>query len=290
VHRVSVTHAAPTGAFDAATNRIMVIGGGGFIGAAVLAEAGRRGLATLAPRRDDPLDELLEPGDVVVNCALRPEYKSQPYAPAHDIEAASAELAARRDCRVIMLSTRRVYGAAARWGADERAPADGDETIYGANKARTERRIAALLGERACILRVSNAFGFEFARGAAPRRSFLGLMLHRLKHEGEIVFDMHRATRRDFIPVGWVATAVVRAALAGLSGIYNLGGGGPIGCGQLAEAVIAGYGAGVLRAPERVSDEFYLDTRKLTERLGAFGGPGDILETARACGEKLRRE
>ncbi len=268
-----------------------MIGKTGFIGAAIRAEAASQGVATIALRHHEDPEFFLNPGDVLVNCTLKPDYKTQPYDLANDAEAQSAGIAARRQCRVIMLSTRRVYGPAVRWGATEDAPAEGDESIYGRNKSRTEQHILSLLGDAACILRISNAFGYEYTPGAGMRKSFFGAMLYPLKHHGEIRFDMHRDTRRDFVPVEAVARAVLLAAGAKLSGITNVGAGFAVSCGSLADQLIAGYGSGVLRAAGEITDEFYLDTKKWTDR---FGGPlvnsGDILNTARMSGERLRHE
>ncbi len=270
--------------------RLIVIGSHGFIGAAILAEAARQGVAAIPLRYHEDPEPFLAPGDVLVNCTLNPDYKSQPYDLENDAEAQTAAIAARRQCRVIMLSTRRVYGPAVRWGADETAPADGDESIYGQNKSRTEQRILFLLGDAACILRVSNAFGYEYSAGAAMRKSFFGAMLYRLKHQGEILFDMQPQTRRDFLPVEAVARAVLQASGARHSGITNVGAGFAVSCGSLADQLIAGYGSGVLRAAGGVTDEFYLDTKKWTDRFGPLVNPADILNTARMSGERLRHE
>jgi nucleoside-diphosphate-sugar epimerase len=268
----------------------VVIGKTGFIGAAIIAEAAGQGVTAIALRHHEDPASFLNPGDVLVNCTLNPDYKAKPYEQENDAEARTAGIASRRQCRVIMLSTRRVYGPAVRWGAVEDAPAAGDESLYGRNKSRTEQQILSLLGDAACILRVSNAFGYEYTAGAGMRKSFFGAMLYRLKHQGEILFDMQPETRRDFLPVEAVARAVLQAAAAGLSGIYNIGAGFALSCGSLADQLIAGYGSGVLHAAGDVTDEFYLDTKKWTNRFGPLVNSADILNTARMSGERLRHE
>lgn len=226
-------------------------------------------------------------GDVVVNCAIHPRYRSEAYDAAYDLERAFAERAARMGARVIMLSSRRVYPDESRWRAREGDPATGDETVYGRNKAKTERGILDLLGEHACVLRLSNVFGFEY-RCDAPRTTFFGQMLSHLKSHGEIRLDVSFETQRDFIPVEWVAEGVVRAALTRAAGVFNLGGGRPIACGEMGSQVIAGYGAGKILSADVARDEFYLDISKW---IGEFGPPGDlegILGSARRQGESLR--
>lgn len=267
-------------------SRLVIAGASGFIGAHVAAEAGRQDIDVLTPGRLG-LEAALAAGDVIVACGVAPAYRSSPYDAALDIEGGIAELAARKGARLIMLSTRRVYPATVRWGAREDQTANGDETIYGQNKAITERRVLEALGDQACILRLSNVFGFEYLGLDNPRPSFFGMMMHRLRTRDEILLDMSPATRRDFIPVEAVARGVIDVSTSGAAGIFNLGGGGPIACGDLAEALLAGYGRGRLTAGDIVQDEFYLDTSRWTERFGPLVR-ADLIETARCLGERLR--
>ncbi len=266
---------------------MIVAGGSSFVGGHIL-EAARGRLPAMAVDARAWSDDLVTPDDVVVTCALHPAYRSEPYEAAFDIERSIAESAARGGAKVIMLSTRRVYPAACRWGARESDPAPGDETRYGQNKARTEQAVLASAGDNARVLRLSNVFGFEYQSGATARTTFFGMMLSRLRGQGEIYLDVAPATRRDFIPVDWAATAVVSAALVWRGGILNIGAGGAVSCGEIAEQVIAGYGSGVLRCADGVRDEFYLDTSKWLNEFGVARSSAELLAAARLIGEKLQ--
>jgi nucleoside-diphosphate-sugar epimerase len=265
--------------------RLVIVGPNGFIGAEIRREAERRGLPIApVPRGVDPFT-IIEGGDVVAVCALDERMRTGVYDPLWDLEGGAAQAAAARGARTIMLSTRRVYAADVRWGARETDLADGDETVYGRNKAMVERAVLAA-DAQACVLRLSNVLGFEW-NGARPRGSFFGRMMWDLRSDGVVKFDMAGETRRDFVPVGWVASGVIDAAIQGLSGIYNLGS-GPLSCGGLAEALIAGYGQGALSSGARVSDEFYLDTSKWLCGGGRACSRADVLEEARNLGRRLR--
>jgi len=269
------------------TSRLVVSGASGFIGSRIIdAVAGRADVVALGGR-EGPAIALTE-RDVVVTCALHPLYRTEAYDPAHDLERTMADAASRAGARVVMLSTRRVYPAESRWGARESDLASGDETAYGRNKARTEAWLTETLGERVCILRLSNVFGFEYRPGGPARTSFFGLMLSRLKAQDEIYLDVAAETRRDFVPADWVAEAVIETALAGASGVYNIGGGGPIACGDIARQVIDGYGRGQLRCGHNTRDEFYLDTSRWVREFGPKGSTQDVLDAARQQGMYLQ--
>lgn len=267
--------------------RLVVPGSSGFIGSMVVSAAKDR-LPVLPQGRRLGVDVKLSPGDVVIGCAIHPLHRTEAYDRAYDLEREFAEAAARAGARFIMLSSRRVYPENSRWGASETDPATGDDTAYGKNKARTEGHVLDALGDHACILRLSNVFGFEYQAGGPARASFFGLMLSRLKTCDEIYLDIAQETRRDFIPAEWVAEAVVQAALSGASGIMNVGAGEPIACGAVAQQVISGYGRGRIRCAEGVRDEFYLDTSRWVREFGANDGVPAILEAARQQGLNLK--
>lgn len=266
--------------------RLVVFGASGFIGGAVAREAEACGLPVLRLGRSDRVEDVLTDGDVLINAALRPAYRRQPYAPEADLDRELAAVAAARGAHMVMLSSRRVYGPDHRWGAKETDPAPGDETQYGRNKARTEAWLSGQDAPPACVLRLSNVFGFEYAPGAR-RDSFFGAMLADLKESDAVIFHMATATRRDFIPVEAAARAIVAAARQRLTGVFNVGSGFAVPCGALAEALCEGYGRGTIRAGADVRDEFYLDVSKWTDRFPLSVSEDDLINYCRRLGERL---
>ena len=241
--------------------RILLLGGGSFIARAVAKAANDSGIKCMALPHDHPLD-CLAPGDSLLNFALTPAYRNCLYNEAADCDLRAARAAARAGAWFGMLSTRRVYGPQNCWGAQEDAPAAGDETAYGRNKAITEGGVRDALPARAGIFRLSNVIGYEYEWGG-QRRSFLSIMLTSLKHKNHIQFDMSPATRRDFLPVEICADMLLNRALTRSVGTYNLGSGFPLSCGALADWIRAGYGGGELVCdPDTVRDEFYLNMDK----------------------------
>lgn len=243
--------------------RLVLRGPSSFIAQHVARVANEAGIEVLALDRTAALNETLNADDVVINFALTPEYRSAAYRPEFDQDLLTAEAASKVGARCVLLSSRRVYPPSERWSAVERGPTAGDETPYGRNKAATEKAVLDLTQGDATVLRLSNVFGMEYG-GGRSRGTFFGRMLQDLRSSGTIRFDMAAQTRRDFIPVDDAAAAIVKIASAGREGIYNLGSGLPISCGQVAQWVISGYGSGAFLEPEaaQIRDEFYLDMTK----------------------------
>lgn len=209
-------------------------------------------------RHGDDLQAALRPGDSLINFAIDPVYRSGLYHEDQDCDLRAARAAAAAGCHFTMLSTRRVYGAQSRWDAAETASATGDETAYGRNKATSERAARQICGDAIGIFRLSNIFGYEYAQ--TPRRTFLGLLLHALKQQDKIYFDMAPATRRDFLPVEICAKLLVARSADRTAGTYNLGSGFAVPCGDMAGWVMEGYGGGELVCNSMdITDEFFLN-------------------------------
>lgn len=267
--------------------RLVVIGATGLIGGGLVAEARRQEVEVVPVGRETRLETVVRSGDLVVNCALHQAYRTGVYDETVDLERQSAMVARAIGARVLMLSTRKVYRPDVQWGARETDPTATAGAGYGPNKAQTERWLRDEFGDDALIVRLSNVFGFEYRPGA-PRQTFFGQMLSRLKDRGEILFDMSPETRRDFIPLNEVSRALIAAVRSGATGVLNLGAGAAVACGDVAGAVITGYGHGRLCAADDIRDEFFLDNSKWTNVVGALAGTAGVLSAATGFGEQLR--
>jgi len=261
--------------------RILIIGGGSFLARAVLAQD--PSITAVGHGQMLSASEL-EGFDVVVNCALDPRFMKDAYDEGYDadLRAALAVRAARRP-HLVMLSTRRVYGPNAPFGADEATlPAPADR--YGENKLRSEARVADLLGERCTVLRVANVFGFE-----PGRHTFFGIALRTLRDEGLIRLDVSEKVRRDFLPLEDFARALRKVCDVRPAGLFNLGSGAPTALGSIANALIEGYGAGRLVVDsDEVRDEFLLDSSKLNSRIGYMDRSIDVAEHCIRIGDQLK--
>jgi dTDP-4-dehydrorhamnose reductase/UDP-glucose 4-epimerase len=222
----------------------------------------------------------------VVNFAFAPGMDSGPYDLALDIDLRIAALAAARGLHYVMISSRRVYAAGAQWNATESQPAPGMDT-YGRNKARIERDLRALLGDRLTILRPGNVVAYE---PYAQRRRFGAYLQHQLVTRGRIELSVDPATRRDVLPVEFFCDVVREVAQRRQPGVYNVATGRATRIGDAARWLLEGFGRGELAgSPAQPSDEFQLDCTQLHQVFGQRCADGAVAQALRDIGRRLAR-
>ncbi len=256
---------------DSRRNRVLVTGKGSFIARHLIrALEGAPDLTVIAAGHGEAETAVAEGGfDVLVNCALHPGLKREPYDRAKDMDLRLGSALGDRyrtgDGHMILLSSRKVYGPDNCWPARESGPAVGADS-YGRNKARTEEALRERLGKRLTVLRLANVAGFEYPEPG--RRSFMAMVLGRLKREGIIHYDMDPAQERDFVPLERTVDLIVAAIRARIDGTFNGGSGIALATGDLADWIMAGFGSGRLSVEDRgVDDRFVLD---MTRTHAAF--------------------
>ncbi len=268
---------------------VAVVGPGSLIGGALRACPQAAGWRFVRWQDAVSGDAWLDGVDVVVNCAYDPRLRrGEPYAPDLDVDLAIARrVLARGGARYLMLSSRAVYGPA---GDDpvlreDRVPRP--DRPYGASKLATEGALAALLGGRLTVLRLSNVFGDE----AIPdRRTFFGVALASLRDRGTIVLDVDPAVERDFVPVEAAAAAIERVAAAPRPGLFNVGAGVSTAVGDVARWLVEGHGSGRVEVgARRHHDAFSFDVGAAARTFGiAPLAPETIRARCLAIGRALR--
>ncbi len=270
---------------------VAVVGSGSLIGRALRALPQSRDWRFVHWQDAASGDAWLEGIGVVVNCAYDPRLRrGEPYAPELDVDLAIARRAiVRGGARYLMLSTRAVYGPC---GDDpvlreDRVPRP--DRPYGVSKLATERALAALLGGRLTVLRLSNVFGDEAMPG---RRTFFGVALASLRDRGAIVLDVDPAVERDFVPVEAAAGAIGRVAAAPRPGVFNIGAGVSTPVGDVARWLVEGHGGGRVEvAARRHHDAFAFDVGAAARAYGIGQvAPEAIRARCLAIGRALRRD
>jgi dTDP-4-dehydrorhamnose reductase/UDP-glucose 4-epimerase len=225
----------------------------------------------------------------VVNFAIHPAYRDQPYATESDIDLRIAQVIARsasQRVQYIFLSSRAVYGPDVAMGAVEDVTGEAAST-YGRNKRITERRLSEVLGDRASLLRIGNVIGEEHG---TKRRTFMAQALDRLVAHNEIVLDVGTEVCRDFLPDYQFVRILESVCETPLPGAMNVGSGLPISVDTIARWIIEGFGSGVVRVTNnRRHDEFWLDVSKLQARYCFSIDVGSIADHCRTVGARLPR-
>jgi nucleoside-diphosphate-sugar epimerase len=264
---------------------ILVIGRNSFFAGRFVSASADRGI------RHVSFDDLDNPAvydgvGTVVNFSFDPRLYRETYDAALDVDRAIAEKISERALRYVLLSSRAVYGADAKWNAREDAETVG-ESIYGMNRISIERAVAARLDPaRLTVLRVSNTIAYELRPGR--RETFMSTLLGTLRERGEIHFEMSPQTRRDFITDDYFCRVLRRLIEVEAQGIFNVGCGYPVATGDIARWVIEGFGDGRLVVDsDEVRDEFFLNTNRLQERIGICPPAEALRDRCREIGRKL---
>ena len=230
--------------------------------------------------------DLLEGVGTVINAARHPASSGPDYdLDAFDPDVRLAERIGDRDIQMIMLSSRKVY-AASDGPLREDAPL-GPGDAYGANKLRAEERVSDLLGDRLTLLRLANIFGDERVPG---RRSFLAMLLTRLKEQNQIRYDMSPFVERDFLPVEILAGLLARIVRKPPGGVMNVGSGIALPTGRIALWIMQGFGGGeLLIDSHEEKDPFVLDIGRLEACYGRPCRLGDLNARCLALGKALHQ-
>jgi dTDP-4-dehydrorhamnose reductase/UDP-glucose 4-epimerase len=264
--------------------KVAVVGAGSLIATALRRAEGTTGWHFLhfAAAMNQPA--ALADVDLLINCAFNPRMKTGSYDAACD---ADLQLVHRLSphTRVVMLSSRLAYGPAGNDPCLHESRVPRPERPYGINKLRTEKALAALLGTRLTVLRLSNVFGDEDQPG---RQNFMAAALRSLRNQRRVVLDMSPFVERDFIPVDALAEHIALISRAPQPGVYNVGAGTAVPTGRIAQWLIEGHGRGELVVTDmREYDAFWLDIAAARRDFGV--GPVPVQSIRQACVELGRR-
>jgi nucleoside-diphosphate-sugar epimerase len=235
-------HAAPR-----RPGRVVLLGGGGFIGRALAARLEAAGVPFLAPRSADldlagdpapvRLRELLRPGDsVVMLAALTPDKGRGPdtfMANLRMAEHLGAALAQAPPAHLVYVSSDAVYPLGAGL-VDEGSPA-APQDLYGAMHRSRELLLAPAAGGALCVLRPTLVYGSGDSHNSYGPNRFR----RQAGGEGRIVLGGAGEETRDHIHVDDVAELTLRVLLRGSRGTLNLATGRSLPFAEVARLVAA---------------------------------------------------
>jgi 2'-hydroxyisoflavone reductase len=209
--------------------KLLVLGGSGFVGRAVVAEALGRGWTVTTFNRGreqiagtEPLvGDRLRPADLSVLNGRRWDLVVDTWAGAPRAVAASAALLAEAVERYVYVSSESVYEHPPPLGADESAPtvsaspeAEGGE--YAELKRGGELAAAAAFGERSLFARAATILGPHENIGRLP------WWLLRMERGGEVLCPGPREQPIQYVDARDLARWLLDAAAGGASGPFNV--------------------------------------------------------------------
>lgn len=242
---------------------ILVIGQSSFIARALRQTPKTRDWSFIDYKNWEKSPEWSKKPSCVVNLALDSVVREGHYS---DLDLRIGKKAQEQGAHFIAISSRAVYGTPDKGRMDrftENMRLLDKATKYGQAKRLIEESLNdGLNPEKYTVLRPSNIFGMEYNE-QSPRKTFFGQMLGSLKQKNTIHFDMAAVTRRDFMPVEYFVDILVDIAKAPKGGVYNIGAGFGVPCGDIADWIIQGFGTGQITETKGIKDSFEMDTRKI---------------------------
>lgn len=210
-----------------------VLGGGGFIGGALVAALRVSGASCDAPQRDDT--ELFDRdlGTVFYCVGLTGDFRDRPFATAEAHVTLLARILERASFdRLVYLSSVRVYdrGAAAdeaaSLGFDPSDPAD----LYTLSKALGENLCLTASGGRARVARLSNVYG-----DSPMATGFLPDLLRRLTETTRLAIEGETGTVRDYVHIDDAVRGLIAFSREDNAGLINIASGENISNGEVVE-------------------------------------------------------
>lgn len=225
----------------------------------------------------------------VVNFTINPKFFTEKYSESIDQDAIIArKISHFHNLKYAMISSRMVYGRnkllvpASEWHKVELI----NNSIYGRNKIFSEQYCKSILdSNNLLIVRGSNIFGYEIGRN-----SFTGSVLNQLSIRSEILLDISKKTVRDFLPVNYFSSYLTQLILKEYIGIFNISSGIGITIEEFCNAIIEGYGRGVILSSSGlvVNDQSTLNNLKLLRIANYKISKSDIIEHAVNIGKLLK--
>jgi nucleoside-diphosphate-sugar epimerase len=201
---------------------------------------------------------VLNKTDVIVNLGVSSDIASDAFNVNDSLDVFLAHsVLDMPKTRLVTISTRQIYGEACLL-SEKLDPFP--TTQYGKNKLAVEKYLCKLLSpSQLTILRCSNVFGFELGR-----KTFFGTMLTSLSDDDFIKFNISPDTKKDFIPIEDCCEIIFQVVSKKVTGIFNVGSGISVRSGDLAQAVIKGFGSGeFICDSELIDGQFQMDISSL---------------------------
>lgn len=205
---------------------ITVLGAGGWIGAALVADLKRQGRQVMAVGRAE-LDAWLArsecPGPVIYAIGLTADFRQRPHATAEAHVGLLSEVLQRQGLKqLLLLSSTRVYGRSAETSETAALPclSSDPSDLYNLSKLLGEALVLQDPRAGFKVVRLSNVIG-----PGQPRSTFVGALLAEACEQGEAAIQQPVDTAKDYVAMADVVRLLPLIAEHGRHRLYNLGSG-----------------------------------------------------------------
>lgn len=207
-----------------------------------------------------PNPGVLKTYDYIVNFSLQPEFKTQILKPDDIIDVQIANIIKDSKCKLVMISSRKVYGSNARLAKYTEKSALNPVDVYAKNKVTAERCVLDILPDRCLILRLGNIL--DEPTDKKEYNTFIGWIAESLKSKGILDVTEHPDVKKDFITRDYFQYALHELIVKNCVGVYNIGAGYGISLKEFLP-IITGKKHIVFNHGVKKRDQFILGCNKL---------------------------
>lgn len=223
---------------------LTVLGAGGWVGAALVAQLRRQGQPVQAVGRAELEDWLAAdaPAAVIYAIGLTADFRQRPHATVEAHVSLLSRVLQRPGVEsLVYLSSTRVYGRSSSGCEDDLLPclsADPSD-LYNLSKLLGEALVLQVPSPHFRVVRLSNVVGPE-----QPATTFLGQLLREAELDGQVRILQSASTAKDYVSLEDVVRLLPLIASHGQQRLYNLASGSNTSHCQIA-ALLQQRGVGV---------------------------------------------
>jgi nucleoside-diphosphate-sugar epimerase len=205
---------------------ITVLGSGGWIGSALVADLQHRGRRVLPVGRAELAEWLAGSdcqGPVIYAIGLTADFRQRPHATAQAHVGLLSEVMQRQGLnQLLLLSSTRVYGRSAETSETTALPclSSDPSDLYNLSKLLGEALVLQDPRAGFKVVRLSNVVG-----SGQPASTFVGSLLAEALEQGEASIQQPADTAKDYVSMADVVRLLPLIAEQGRHRIYNLGSG-----------------------------------------------------------------
>ena len=228
--------------------KFTILGGSGFIGAALARSLRERGTACETPARGDRSIYQKPLGHLIYAAGLTADFRKRPFDTVRAHVCGLLEVLERAAFdSFLYLSSTRVYLKAGEGTETARPtvdPAD-PEDLYNLSKLMGESVCFSVKRSHVRVVRLSNVYGNDPSSG-----DFIGSLVRAAADKGLIRFTQGPGTEKDYISINDVVDLLPRIAAEGRHRLYNIAGGQNVSNREIAKVLQEATGCGVEFTPD----------------------------------------
>ena len=156
--------------------------------------------------------------DYVINCSTNIQYIQNKYLEKNDFDYHIAKKIKDYDCKLIFLSSRKVYKVSDNIKENSRLKPNCN---YSKNKIKTEIKLLKIISNKVLILRISNLIGLNLSNKKTKKvhTLFIDNFFENIKKN--IIFD-NKKNYKDFLSIETFNIIVKALIVKNAVGIYNI--------------------------------------------------------------------